>query len=255
MARMNQAPSRKTAAILAIGDELLSGRTRDANIQFLAQWLTERGVTLAEARIVADDIEAIASALNSLRANHDYVFTSGGIGPTHDDITADAVAFAFDVPVIEHPQAVALIGAWYEAKGLEMTPARRRMARAPQGAELINNSVSGAPGVQIENVFILAGVPKIFQGMLNAVDPLIERGAVLHSRSVTAVGMHESLLAEPLTEIQARFPDIAFGSYPISDEFRGVSVVARCEDAKRAGAGIQAVSEAITKLGYEAVLR
>lgn len=248
---MNDSPSRKSAAILAIGDELLSGRTQDANVQYLAKWLTERGVALSEARIVGDHVETIAEALNALREKYDYVFTSGGIGPTHDDITADSVAYAFDVPVIEHPGAVALIGAWYEMKGLEMTPARRRMARAPQGAQLINNSVSGAPGVRMENVFILAGVPKIFQGMLKAVDPLIERGSVLHSRSVNVAGIHESILAEPLTDIQARFPEIAFGSYPISDEFRGVSVVARSEDPALAETGIEAVSNALRELGFE----
>lgn len=237
--------------MLAIGDELLSGRTRDANIQYLAQWLTKRGVALAEARIVGDEVQAIASALNELRAQYDYVFTSGGIGPTHDDITADSVAAAFDVPVIEHPEALALIGTWYEQRGETLTRARRRMARAPQGAELISNAVSGAPGVRIENVFILAGVPRIFQGMLNAVDPLIEHGAVLHSRSVTAAGLQESLLAEPLREIQAAHAGVAFGSYPVGGDIRGVSVVARSDDPSLAEAGIEAVSDAMRALGFE----
>lgn len=245
---MTAPASRKTAALLAIGDELLSGRTRDANIQYLAQWLTERGIALVEARIVGDEVEAIAAALNAMRAQYDYVFTSGGIGPTHDDITADAVAAAFEVPVIEHPQAVALIGAWYEQRGETLTPARRRMARAPQGAALISNAVSGAPGIRIENVFMLAGVPIIFQGMLNAVDPLVERGAVLHSRSVTAAGLPESLLADPLRAIQAEHAGVAFGSYPMRG---GVSVVARSEDAARAEAGIEAVGQAMRALGFE----
>ncbi len=248
---MNASSSRKTAAILAIGDELLSGRTRDANIQYLAQWLTERGVALLEARIVGDEIETIADALNDLRSRHDYIFTSGGIGPTHDDITADAIAAAFGVAVIEHPEALALIGAWYEQRGETMTDARRRMARAPEGAQLINNAVSGAPGVRIENVFVLAGVPRIFQGMLNALDAVIERGAVLHSRAVTAPGMQESLLAEALADIQANHGGVAFGSYPIGGDIRGVNVVARSEDAALAEAGIEAVCQAIRALGYE----
>lgn len=248
---MNATSSRKSAAILAIGDELLSGRTQDANIRYLAQWLTERGVALVEARIVGDDLQAIAAALNALRAQYDYVFTSGGIGPTHDDITAEAVATAFGVPVVEHPRAIALIGAWYEQRGEVLTSARRRMARAPQGAELIDNGVSGAPGVRMENVFILAGVPIIFQGMLKAVDGLIERGAVLHSRSVTAPGLQESLLADPLREIQAAHPGVALGSYPVGGDIKGVSVVARSQDASLAEAAIEAVSNAMRALGFE----
>lgn len=242
---------RKTAAMLAIGDELLSGRTDDANIQHLAKWLTERGVALVEARVVGDDMRAIGEALNALRAQYDYVFTSGGIGPTHDDITADAIAAAFEVPVVEHPEALALISAWYEQRGEKMTRARRRMARAPRGAQLISNRVSGAPGVRIENVFILAGVPVIFQAMLSAVDPLIERGTVLHSISVTAPGLQESLLAEPLRKIQAAFEGVAFGSYPVMGDIRGVSVVARSEDLALAEAGIEAVSEVMRALGFE----
>ena len=150
----------KSAAILVIGDEILSGRTRDANLHFLAGWLTERGVALKEARVVGDEEAAIVAALNALRTEYDYVFTSGGIGPTHDDITADAVSAAFGVPCVEHPQAIKLIEAWYAARGEEATPARRRMARMPQGAELIRNPVTGAPGVRIENVFVMAGVPR-----------------------------------------------------------------------------------------------
>jgi molybdenum cofactor synthesis domain-containing protein len=250
---MSNASSRKTAAMLAIGDELLSGRTDDANIQHLALWLTERGVALVEARIVGDDMQAIGNALNDLRVQYDYVFTSGGIGPTHDDITADAVAAAFGVPVVELPEAIKLIGAWYEERGEKLTRARRRMARAPQGAELISNSVSGAPGVRMENVFILAGVPVIFRGMLNAVDPLIERGTVLHSLSVTAPGLQESLLAEPLREIQAAHGGVAFGSYPVGGDIRGVSVVARSEDLALAEAGIEAASAAMRELGFEPI--
>ena len=250
---MTEKTTRKTAAILAIGDELLSGRTRDANINYLAEWLTVRGVELREARIVGDEIETIADALNDLRARFDYVFTSGGIGPTHDDITAEAVSFAFGVPVIEHPEAVKLIQAWFEQKGAEMTPTRRLMARAPEGSELISNSVSGAPGVRKENVFILAGVPKIFQAMLNAVDPLIERGTVIHSRNVTAPGLYESLLADPLRKIQEEHEGVSFGSYPRGAPDFGVNIVARSESPELAEAGIEAVSEAMRDLGFEPV--
>lgn len=250
---MNEKSSRRTAAILAIGDELLSGRTRDANINYLAAWLTERGVELKEARIVGDETEAIADALNALRAQFDYVFTSGGIGPTHDDITAEAVAFAFGVPVIEHPEAVALIDAWYLERGTQMTPARRLMARTPKGATLIDNSVSGAPGVRMENVFILAGVPKIFQGMLDAVDPLIERGKVIHSRSVFAPRLYESLLAESLRQIQEIHAGVSFGSYPQGGPEFGVNIVARSEDATLAEAGIAAVTDVMRELGFEPV--
>ena len=191
-----------SAAILAIGDELLSGRTRDANINYLATWLTERGVALREARIVSDDEAAIVDALNTLRAQFDYVFTSGGIGPTHDDITADSVAAAFGVACVENPDALALMENYYAARGEDLTPARRRMARMPEGAQLIRNSVSGAPGVAIENVFVMAGVPRIFRAMLDAVEGEIKGGGVIISQAITAAGLPESRLAEPLAIIQ-----------------------------------------------------
>lgn len=248
---MNDQPTRKTAAILAIGDELLSGRTRDANIHYLARWLTERGVALIEARIVGDDHGDIAEALNALRARYDYVFTSGGIGPTHDDITAEAIAAAFGVPVVHHPRALEMLRAWYQRHGAELTEARRRMARVPEGAVLIENTVSGAPGVKIENVFVLAGIPKIFQGMLDALDAVIERGAVLHSRAVVAPGLPESMLADALQDIQARFPGVAFGSYPSIRDGMGVTIVARSEDEGLAQTAIDAVGEAMRALGFE----
>jgi len=248
---MNTNVQRKTAAIIAIGDELLSGRTRDANIHYLAQWLTQRGVALKEARIVGDFQENIVAALNHLRARYDYVFTSGGIGPTHDDITAEAVAAAFGVPVVEHPRAIAVIKAWYEARGKETTPARRRMARVPEGAELIDNPVSGAPGVRIENVFVMAGVPKIFQGMLNAIDRVIERGVQIHARAATALGLPESKLADALRDIQVGQKGVAIGSYPIEGDEKGVTVIARSEDEALARAAIEAVREAMRALGFE----
>jgi len=244
----------KSAAILAIGDELLSGRTRDANIYHLAGWLTERGVDLKEARIVTDDETAIVRALNSMRAKFDYVFTSGGIGPTHDDITADAVAAAFGVPVVENPDAIALIKKWYDKQGQEVTPARARMARMPAGAKLILNKVTGAPGVRIDNVFVMAGVPAIFQGMLNAIEVEIERGALIHSKAVTAANLPESKLADQLREIQNALKGVSIGSYPIDGDIKGVTIIARSENEATANAAIVSVSAAMRALGAEPVL-
>ncbi len=248
---MTDAPQKITAAILAIGDELLSGRTRDANMYFLAGWLTERGVALCEARIVGDDEADIVAALNGLRARYDYVFTSGGIGPTHDDITVDAIAAAFDVPVIEHPKAIALIRSWYRARGEEVTPARARMARTPEGAVLIDNPVSGAPGVRIDNVFVMAGVPRIFQGMLAAIDGEIKRGVKIHSRAATAAGLPESKIADQLREIQSAIKDVAIGSYPIDGDEKGVTVIARSQSPETADAAMAAICAAMRALGVE----
>lgn len=241
----------KSAAILAIGDELLSGRTRDANMHYLAGWLTERAIALKEARIVADDEAEIVSALNALRARYDYVFTSGGIGPTHDDITYDAVAKAFGRKVVEHKQAIAMISAWYKAKGEEVTEARRRMALMPDGAELILNPVTGAPGVRIDNVFVMAGVPSIFKGMLNAIDTALERGVQVHSRAVTALGLPESRLASQLLAIQSALIGVSIGSYPIDGDEKGVTIVARSENPAAAEAAIASVSAAMRALGAE----
>lgn len=251
---MNSENKRKTAAILAIGDELLSGRTRDANINYLAGWLTDRAIALSEARIVADDMNAIAEALNGLRARYDYVFTSGGIGPTHDDITVDAIAQAFGRPVVEHPGAIALIEAWYSARGSEVTPARRRMARTPEGAKLIENPVTGAPGVRIANVFVMAGVPSIFQGMLNAVDSELARGVPMHSRAVTAHNLPESVLADQLRDVQARHDQVAIGSYPIDGDIKGVTVIARGEVADAADRAMAEIVEMIKTHGIEPVM-
>ncbi len=245
--------TRKTAAILAIGDELLSGRTRDSNIHHLAGWLALRAIALTEARIVADDEAAIVEALNALRARFDYVFTSGGIGPTHDDITYQAVARAFGRRVAEHPDAIRLISAWYEAKGEEVTAPRKRMALMPDGAELIPNPVTGAPGVRIGNVFVMAGVPGIFQGMLNAVETALERGVLVHARAVTAMGLPESRLAGQLLAIQTALNGVAIGSYPIDGDEKGVTIVARSESPALAEAAIASVAAAMRALGADPV--
>ena len=202
-----------TAAMVAIGDEILSGRTRDANMHYLAKWLTARGVTLIEVRVVPDIEARIVEAVNALRARADYVFTSGGIGPTHDDITALAIGKAFDAHTGERDDALAILKEWYDARGQEVTPARRRMARVPDGASLIANPVSGAPGFRMENVFVMAGVPKIFEAMLDAVDSEVERGAVRIAWTVFG-RTRESEIAEALEALQRAHPDISIGSYP-----------------------------------------
>lgn len=243
--------ARKTAACLVIGDEILSGRTRDANLHFLASWLGERGVALTEARIVGDVEADIVSALNALRARYDYVFTSGGIGPTHDDITAESVAKAFGVRIVEHPDAIALIERWYRGRGEEVTQARRRMALMPEGAKLILNAVTGAPGIRVGNVFVMAGVPSIFKGMLGAIESEIERGPVVHSRAATAVALPESKIAEQLRAIQGAFIGVSIGSYPIDGDIRGVTIIARSENAAAAEQAIAAVAAAMRALGFE----
>jgi molybdenum cofactor synthesis domain-containing protein len=241
----------KTAAILAIGDELLSGRTRDANMHYLAGWLGERAIQLKEARVVADDETAIVEALDALRARYDYVFTSGGIGPTHDDITYEAVARAFGRKVTEHAEAIRLIGAWYAAKGEELTASRRRMARMPEGAELVLNPVTGAPGVRLDNVFVMAGVPSIFKAMLTAIEPLLVRGVMIHARAVTAMRLPESRIAEQLRTIQDALKGVSIGSYPIDGDEKGVTIVARSEDAATAEAAIASVAAVMRALGAE----
>lgn len=200
-----------TAAVLVIGDEILSGRTLDSNIGDIARFLAARGIDLREVRIVADDEPAIVTAVNALRASHTYVFTTGGIGPTHDDITAAAIAQAFGVALDLDPRAVALLQQHYGPA--RITDARLRMARIPRGAELIPNSISAAPGFRIGNVHVLAGVPPIMRVMLDAVGPTLTGGSVVLTRSVSA-SYGESVLAAGLTDIQALFPDVAIGSYP-----------------------------------------
>ncbi len=206
------APS-PTAAVLIIGDEILSGRTRDTNLNTLARFLAPLGVDLMEARVVGDRQDQIVGALNALRAAHDYVFTTGGIGPTHDDITADAVGAAFGVPVSEHPEALAILERRY-APG-EFNAARRRMARVPDGGVLIANPVSGAPGFQVENVFVMAGVPKIMEAMLDDVAPRLKTGVPVHSRSLRVAGVGEGAVADILRAAAEARPHLSFGSYPL----------------------------------------
>jgi len=225
-----------TAGVVVIGDEILSGRTRDINIQQIAQFLAPLGISLLECRVVTDQQDAIVEAVRALAARCDYVFTTGGIGPTHDDITADAVAAAFGRSIAVREDARAILEAWYAGSGTEITDARLRMARIPEGAALIDNPVTGAPGFQVENVFVLAGVPKIARGMLEDVAPRLTRGAVTHSLTVRLENAREGDIAEALQSIQDRHEGVSLGSYPWFEDDgeggfrRGVALVARGTD-------------------------
>jgi molybdenum cofactor synthesis domain-containing protein len=206
---------RITAAVLVIGDEILSGRTQDTNLAAIARFLGPFGIDVAEARFVPDGEAEIVASVNALRSRYDYVFTTGGIGPTHDDITADAIGAAFGRPLEHHPEALALLAARY-APG-DFNERRQRMARLPKGATLVKNSVSAAPGFQIENVFVMAGVPKIMQAMLEDIGPRLARGVPVISRTLT-VPLPEGTIAENLAGIQRRYPEVALGSYPFFSE-------------------------------------
>lgn len=218
-----------TARIVVIGNEVLSGRTRDANIQFLAQQLAALGIRLIEARVVRDVEDEIVRALNESRAGATYVFTTGGIGPTHDDITAAAVAKAFDVELRQDGRALARLRRQYPDPA-DLNPARLRMARIPEGAELIDNPVSNAPGFRIGNVFVMAGVPRIMQAMFDGIRPLLRTGRPMLSRTLT-VHCPEGRIAGPLAEAQAAHPAVEIGSYPFIRENRlGVAVVLRATE-------------------------
>lgn len=245
----SSSPDVVEAALLIIGDEILSGRTKDANLAYLATWLNEIGIQLAEVRVVRDDQDQIADALNALRKAYSYVFTTGGIGPTHDDITIDSVAYALGVPVVTDPDADRLLRTYYREG--DYTPARKRMARVPEGAELITNPVSIAPGVRIENIFILAGVPKIMQAMLEGVRPLLKGGRKIHSVAVT-VKAPESRLAEGLGVIQDAYPTVSIGSYPyFKDGTGGAQIVARSADEAIAAEVIAKVTTMAEDMGYQ----
>ena len=238
-----------TAAILVIGDEILSGRTQDTNSHTIARFLLPFGIDLKEIRVVGDVEEEIVKALNALRSRYTYVFTTGGIGPTHDDITADAVAKAFGVGIAVHPEALQLL--LTRIKPEDMNEMRRRMARIPFGASLVRNSVSAAPGFQLENVFVLAGVPMIMRAMLEDVAPRLRHGQVVHSATVAARITEGSIAAE-LARIQDGFPSLAIGSYPTYQENGfGVQLVVRGRDAHAVEKAAQAVEELVRKAGGE----
>lgn len=202
-----------TAGLVVIGDEILSGRTHDVNIATTAQFCTDLGIELREVRVVADDTDAIIEAVNAVRARYTYVFTTGGIGPTHDDITADAIAKAFGVDLPVNETARAMLEARWAETGAEATPARMRMARIPEGAELVVNAISAAPGFRIGNVHVMAGVPKIMAAMLESIAPTLKGGRKVESRTVSAA-IGEGAIGDPLAEIQSRYDDVKIGSYP-----------------------------------------
>ena len=227
-----------TAAMLVIGDEILSGRTRDTNTHHLAEVLTARGIRLMEARVVADDAPAIIAAVNALRGAWDHVFTSGGIGPTHDDITAEAIAAAFGVGISHRADAMALLSAHYAARGMEFNAARQRMARIPDGAQLIDNPVSIAPGFTLGNVHVMAGVPNIFQAMVAGVVQGLVGGAPLLSQSLR-VSRGEGEIAGPFADLAADFPDLTMGSYPfVQNGAFGTNLVIRGTDPARLDAAM-----------------
>jgi molybdenum cofactor synthesis domain-containing protein len=238
-----------TAAILVIGDEILSGRTKDKNIGYIAEYLTGLGVDLKEVRVVPDEEQEIVDALNALRKRYTYVFTTGGIGPTHDDITADSVAKAFGVSIDHHPEAVEIITKRAKERGLELNESRLRMARIPKGAALIENKVSGAPGFRLGNVIVMAGVPSIMQAMLDAAAPGLETGAKIESVSVRA-DLKEGDIGTELGEVARAHPGTMIGSYPFFDEKTGpnTNVVIRSRDAKELLAAKVAVEEMIARV-------
>jgi molybdenum cofactor synthesis domain-containing protein len=242
-----------TAALVVIGDEILSGRTQDRNIAQVAVWLNEQGIRLAEVRVVPDDRQRIAEAVNALRTAHDYLFTTGGIGPTHDDITVDSIAAAFGVPVVVHPEARRILEDYYAARGSELTEARLRMARVPQGAELIANPTSGAPGVRIGNVYILAGVPHIAASMLEALSGSLEGGRPMVSVTLGAYAA-ESDVADLLREAEGRHPGVSVGSYPFFRDGRyGANFVMRSEDGEAARRCGEELQGALAAAGHEVV--
>jgi len=244
--------SAPTACVLIIGNEVLSGRTQDVNVKFLGARLGEIGIPLREVRIIPDLAEIIVTTVNETRARFTYVFTTGGIGPTHDDITSECVAAAFGVPWEPHPEAWALLSARYPPGGFN--PARQRMATMPRGARLIENPVSVAPGFEIGNVFVMAGVPQVMRAMFESLVPRLEGGAPVLSRAIHVAGVQEGTLAEGLGAIQARHPELDIGSYPFyRPAGNGVAVVAKGTDAAAAEAAIVEVAALMHALGGDPI--
>lgn len=239
-----------TAALLVIGEEILSGRTKDENTPYIAEYLTRVGIGLREVRVVADVEAEIAAAVNALRSRYSYVFTTGGIGPTHDDVTTDAIAEAFGVEAGIHDAAMAAMRLQYADE--DLTPARLRMARIPEGAELIHNAVSRAPGYMLENVIVMAGVPRIMQVMLDEIMPRLAKGRPLQARSVR-VDAAEGDVATPLAALQAAHPEVQIGSYPFFEHRRfGTYVVLRAANIARIDSALEALWALIAQEGFDA---
>jgi molybdenum cofactor synthesis domain-containing protein len=241
-----------TAALLVIGDEILSGRTKDKNIGFLAEYLTDIGIDLKEVRVVPDEEAEIVAAVNALRTRYTYLFTTGGIGPTHDDITADCVAKAFGLPLHYHPDAVAIMRERIAKTGGVMNEARMRMTRVPEGGELVLNKVSGAPGFRIGNVIVMAGIPSVMQAMVEYVTPQLKTGQRMLSESVRA-DCREGDIGTELGQIAKAFPDVIIGSYPFVDENGGANtnVVMRSRDPARLVAVREAVDAMLVRVKAE----
>ncbi|MGH7121067.1 MAG: competence/damage-inducible protein A [Acetobacteraceae bacterium] len=240
--------SSPTAGLLVIGNEVLSGRTQDVNVQFLATRLGEIGIPLREVRIIPDTADIIIATVNETRARFTYLFTTGGIGPTHDDITSECIAAAFGVPWEPHPEAWALMQAHYPPGGFNA--ARQRMATMPRGARLIENPISVAPGFEIGNVFVMAGVPQVMRAMFETLVPRLQGGAPVLSRAVHAAGVAEGVLAQGLGAIQKRHPELDLGSYPFyRPGANGVAVVAKGTEAKAAERAIAEVTALMQSLG------
>ncbi|MGD0317512.1 MAG: molybdopterin-binding protein [Xanthobacteraceae bacterium] len=238
-----------TAALLVIGDEILSGRTKDKNIGYVAEYLTNIGIDLKEVRVVPDEEPEIVAALNALRARYNYVFTTGGIGPTHDDITADAVAKAFGVPIDYDPRVVEILLARLVQTGGVMNEARMRMARLPAGAELVLNKISAAPGFRIGNVIVMAGIPQVMQAMLEYVTPQLKTGAKMLSETVRA-DCREGDIGTELGAVAAAHPGVVIGSYPFMDEKRAANahVVMRSRDSQKLAAAKAAVEAMLARV-------
>jgi len=238
-----------TAAVLVIGDEILSGRTKDKNIGYIAEYLTALGIDLMEVRIVGDEESAIVDALNALRKRYTYVLTTGGIGPTHDDITADCVAKAFGVPIDVDPRALAIMQERLAATGAEMNEARLRMTRIPKGADLVLNKVSGAPGMWIENVIVMAGVPSIMQAMLDEVAPKLKTGVRMLTETIRA-DAREGDIGTELGEIANAIAGVMIGSYPFFDPQLGpnTNVVLRSRDAEKLALAKRAVEDMLQRV-------
>lgn len=247
---MSSADKIWTAGLVIIGDEILSGRTQDKNIAQIASWLQVQGIRLAEVRVVADVQEKIVEAVNTLRADNDYLFTTGGIGPTHDDITVDAVAEALGVPVVIHPEARELLERYYADKG-GLTDGRLRMARVPEGAELIPNRMSGAPGIRRGNVIVMAGVPHITAGMLDALTGELEGGAPLISETI-GCWIAESEVAELLREVEQAHDNCQIGSYPFFREGKvGANFVVRSTDEEQLKSCVDSLTDGLATSGYD----
>ena len=239
-----------TAAVLVIGDEILSGRTKDKNIGYIADHLTAIGIQLKEVRVVPDEEAEIVGAVNSLRARYTYLFTTGGIGPTHDDITSDCIAKAFGVKIDVDPRALAIMKPAYAKRGLEMTPARLRMARLPEGSELVQNSISTAPGFKIGNVIVMAGIPNIMQVMLDAVTPQLKTGRKMLSETIEML-RPEGEIADMFGAHQKEFPDVLMGSYPFTREAKvfGTHLVLRSTSPERLAAALAGLKAKLVAAG------